>query len=165
MFIDERRRCMKKVLLGALLFLSFVVTAAAGAEDASPEGAVRQLATEWALAWNRHDPHALAGFFGNTGDLVTRDGQTLVGVVNIEKLMQRQHTSTLKKSTYQLTVDRIHFVTPAIAVVDWTGVIEDATSTDGKHLPPQKEHVSVVVEKTDVGWVFAAYREGSWSAK
>ncbi len=156
---------MKPFVITAMLVTLAASVSAQPAPVQSAEAALKQRAAEWVLIWTTHDPQRLAGFWTVDGDLINPFGQVANGHDEIEKLMREEQAGRLKDSTYELKVDSVHLVKPDVAVVDWTGVMHNMRGADGKMLPSQQHHVTVVCVKQDGQWMFASARPGPFSAQ
>lgn len=153
---------MKPIVFGAVL-LTLLTSVPARAQDNAEESAIKQRAAEWILAWSTHDPKRLAGFWAEDGDLILPSGSGVAGRAEVEKVLQQELATTLKDSTYELKIQAVHFIKPDVALVDWTGVMHDMRTSDGKALPPQTEHVTAVLVKELDQWFFASTRPGPFS--
>ena len=83
---------------------------------ANVETAVRNLASSFAAAWNKHDAKALAEHFAEDGDLIDPAGREARGRTEIEALLRDEHASNLKNSSMKQTVDRIQILAPDLVI-------------------------------------------------
>lgn len=74
---------------------------------------------EFAAAWNRHDPKALAAFWAPDGDLINPFGRVAKGRAEVEKLFTDEHSAFMKGTTFTLTGMTVRLLAPNIAFTDW----------------------------------------------
>jgi uncharacterized protein (TIGR02246 family) len=118
---------------------------AAEGDTAKAEQEIRARAQEFAAAWQKHDAGLIAAFYTADGDLVTGSGQMHSGRDGIEQLLRDAFDGSLKDSTFTSTVEKVKFVKPDVAIVDYDAEIKggDAGETHKFHL------VSVLVKQGD----------------
>lgn len=82
-------------------------------------------------AWNRHDAAALASLWAENGELVHPWGERAVGRVAIREMLQREHTSSMARSTIELSTQ----VTRAgehSTFAEMRGVLSDVLAPNGR---------------------------------
>lgn len=115
--------------LAVLLLLVPVVHAEeARSQD---EATIRQLVAAQAEAWNRHDAAAWSKDFAPDADFINIVGSVFQGRAEIEKRHAGIFASIFKESRTQVTVRRLVFPGPEVAVVD-----TDHEVTGHTGLPP-----------------------------
>ena len=82
------------------------------------EATLRQLVTAQAEAWNRHDATDWSKDFAPEADFVNIVGDRLQGKAEIEKRHAGIFASIFKDSRTKVTVRRLVFVSPDVAIVD-----------------------------------------------
>src|SRR5579863_8277064 len=97
-----------------ILALSNSVNASTGDEDL-----IRSVVAAFPVAWNRHDARALAGLWTPTGDLVNLFGIRAQGRAEVEKLLQRDHSTLMRASTLSWTPRSLRIEKSDVAVVDF----------------------------------------------
>jgi uncharacterized protein (TIGR02246 family) len=116
------------------LMLSLVLAPAWAHADAprgEDEAALRQLVAAQAEAWNRHDATAWSKDFAPDADFVNIVGSVFQGQAEIEKRHAGIFASIFKDSRTKVTVRRIAFLGPDVAIVD-----TDHEVTGHAGLPP-----------------------------
>ncbi len=150
---------MKRLLLSAVLFgVAGLFTAHTGQAD--DDAAIRQRHDEWVAAWNKHDPHLMASFWVEQGDLIDPFGHEARGPAAIEKFFASEHTGTgvMVGTTYAGTVERIRYIGKNTAVVDVAAEVSGLKGPDGGAQPPLKHHVTWVATKKAGQWMAVAAR-------
>ena len=111
------------------------------------------------LKWDSHDAAALSGYFVQDADVITPHGRVIHGRDDIAALLKKQQQQFPKKTTYELTVNTVRFVTPNVVIVDWTGDLTNMVSTSGKPLPPLQHKVTAILVRDSLGqWLISAVR-------
>jgi uncharacterized protein (TIGR02246 family) len=102
------------------VLVSWALVPAVHAEEArsQDEAAIRQLVAAQAEAWNRHDAAAWSKDFAPDADFVNIVGTVFQGRPEIEKRHAGIFASIFKESRTQVTVRRLVFLGPEVAVVD-----------------------------------------------
>jgi uncharacterized protein (TIGR02246 family) len=95
----------------------FSATARADEPRSQDEAAIRQLVATQAEAWNRHDATAWSKNFAPDADFVNIVGTVFTGQPEIEKRHATVFASIFKSSQTRVTVRRLVFLDPIIAVV------------------------------------------------
>jgi uncharacterized protein (TIGR02246 family) len=127
-----RTTSSNRALLALVLSL-MLVPAVVRADDprAADEATLRQLITTQTEAWNRHDAAEWSKDFAPEADFVNIAGTVLQGKAEIEKRHAAIFASIFKDSRTKVTVRRLVFVTPDVAIVD-----TDHEVTGHSGLPP-----------------------------
>jgi uncharacterized protein (TIGR02246 family) len=148
---------MHKVIRTALaMAIASTASLAGAAPDTGGEAQVRARCQEFAAAWNRHDPKAMAGFWAPDGDLINPSGRMAKGRVDVEKLFSDEQAGVMKGTTFTITGMTVRLLEPDIAVTDWDVEISGMQSSDGTAIPVLKAHVnSVMMKKSGQWWVVA----------
>lgn len=144
---------MKRVLaafVGALLLCS-----AAFAQ--SDEEKIRARTQEFADAWNKHDPTAMAYFWSVDGDLVNPFGRRASGLTEIQRMFADEQSKAMKATTYTVTGTKVRFLNPMTAVVDQDLEITNIAAPDGTTMT-MKPHVTSVMTKSGGQWWIASAR-------
>jgi uncharacterized protein (TIGR02246 family) len=144
---------MKRVLaafVGALL-LSGVAFAQ------NDEEKIRARTQEFADAWNKHDPTAMAYFWSVDGDLVNPFGRRASGLTEIQRLFADEQSKAMKATTYTVTGMKVRFLNPMTAVVDQDLEITNIAAPDGTTMT-MKPHVTSVMTKSGGQWWIASAR-------
>jgi uncharacterized protein (TIGR02246 family) len=122
------------------------------------EAAVREHCASFVAAWNHHDAKAMAATWAEDGNLINPFGRTASGRAEIEKLLSEEHATAMKGTTYNVIATTIQFVSPTVAVTDWSSEINGMHDQTGAALPVFKHHVVAVMVKKDGHWSSAAVR-------
>ena len=101
----------------------------ATASDADAD--IRALIAEQAAAWNRHDAAAWASRFVPTAEFINILGTPFSGKPAIEGITARIFASIFKDSHDSVTVQKIIFVTPELAIAHYEHAVSGYTA-----LPP-----------------------------
>src|SRR5437899_7348393 len=147
--VQERSDRMKRVLAAAAaaVLISTVVYAQ------SDEEKIRARAQEFADAWNKHDPTAMAYFWSVDGDLINPSGRKASGLTEIQRLFADEHgqNGPMKQSTYKSVSAKIRFLEPTLALLDQDIEISGITAPDGS-MVTQKSHVAALLRKSGGQW-------------
>src|SRR5437667_11752067 len=125
---SRKERSMKRVLATAL---AAVLISTVGFSADTPEQQIRNRIDEFAAAWNKHDPTAMAYFWSVDGDLINPSGRKASGLTEIQRLFQDEQNGVMKNSTYTVTSASIRMFDPTLAIVDSDAEIAGVTSPDG----------------------------------
>lgn len=147
---------MKTKLSLALLALALALPVAAAAS--SDEEAIEARAVEFAVAWNKHDPKAMAMLWAEDGDLINPFGRIARGRREIELLFADEHSTYTKDTMYTLDIRWIRMVKPDVAVATWDATISGMKTGDGSDMPPLEHMVTVVLVKREGKWWTLAAR-------
>jgi len=119
----------------------------------SSDAAIRATDQAFAAAWNRHDVSAMTSTWAKDGDLVNPLGRVAKGRSQIEMLLQEEHATGFKYSTYTPGVLTIRFIDPNVAVAESDTEITGAVNPDGTNAPAMKVHITRVIQKINGKWL------------
>jgi uncharacterized protein (TIGR02246 family) len=144
---------MKRVLVAAV---AAVLISAVGYAQ-SEEEKIRARVQEFAAAWNKHDPMAIAYLWSANGDLINPAGRKASGLMEIERLFESEHKAALKDSTFNVTSMKVRFLNSTTAILDEDAEITGIANPDGTSVTT-KPHVIAVMTKSGGQWWLAAVR-------
>jgi uncharacterized protein (TIGR02246 family) len=148
---------MKRIAI-ALLLASVVGPPALRAGQAEDEASIRKFGLEFAAAWNKHDPKAMAAYWAEDGDLINPFGRVAKGRAEVEKLFHDEHAGPMAGTTYATTLSSVRFPTADLALSDWEIVVTGMRGPDGTVGAPFKPHVFIVLTRKGGQWLTAAAR-------
>jgi uncharacterized protein (TIGR02246 family) len=150
---------MRSFLIFAAVLLAGLIPLFVSSVQGAPadDQAIRKAADDFAFAWNRHDPRAMAALFTADGDIVTPYGQFLKGRPAIEAEFTREQTGWAKDVSLTATIDGLRFIKPDVALVDGTVSAAGARETDGKITTLRGRFTNVMVLR-DGQWQILARR-------
>lgn len=146
---------MKRFSMVAIALIIFAVPMFA---KESSDAAIRATDQAFAAAWNRHDVQAMAASWAINGDLVNPQGRVANGRNQIELLLQDEHATAFRNSTYTPGPMSIRFIQPGIAVSESDTEISGITNPDGTNAPVMKVHILRVVQKIGGKWMTVTAR-------
>jgi len=117
--------------LAVLMSLALVPTVHAEEARSQDEAVIRQMVSAQTEAWNRHDAAAWSKDFAPDADFVNIVGTVFQGRPEIEKRHAAIFASIFKDSRTQVTVRRLVFLGPGVAVMDMDHEVSGHSS-----LPP-----------------------------
>lgn len=148
-------------LAGVLSLVLVPMAARADKTHGKDEAAIRQLVAAQAEAWNRHDATAWSKDFAPDADFVNIVGTAFQGREEIEKRHAGIFAGIFKTSTTKVTVRRLVFLGPDVAIVD-----TDHEVTGHSGLPPGVQNteesgtlrtrMKYVMKKVKGAWQIAA---------
>lgn len=149
---------MRRALVAAIFFalLSGIGVAAPTSEDQ-----IRKRIDEFAAAWDKHDPTALAYFWSADGDLINPLGRKAKGLTEIQRLFQDEQTTLMKQSSFKPGTVSIRWIEPALAVVDFDVEIANMLNPDGT-TTNAKDHVVSLMRKSGGQWWIVSARAYSF---
>jgi len=144
---------------GAVLLCFVAVTSfAAGAQD---EAAIRKIVDDEVTAWNAGDARAYSARFAQDGSMTNIGGQVMYGHEEFERVHARIFSTAYRGSRLKMTIGRLRFVTPEVAIVDADVELRDVSGTPvGISLPPDgvlRTRLLQVLVKHDGAWWIEAY--------
>jgi uncharacterized protein (TIGR02246 family) len=148
---------MKRVLAAtaiALLISSFGFAAEAPKSD---EELIRARAQEFADAWNKHDPTAMAYVWSVDGDVVNPSGRRASGLTEIQRMFADEQSKAMKNTTFTVTGLKVRFLNPQTAIVDEDLEVAGIANPDGT-TATMKPHVTSVMTKSGGQWWIASAR-------
>lgn len=145
-----------------LTVLMISVAAAVRAEEPAARkddaAAIRELYTEYDLAWNNGNAAQLAVVWTDDADHVEPDGRAVAGRAAIKTDLEQRLLGDLKGTRSQQTVTGIHFISPDVAVVDASYEVSGALDAEGHSRPAlQGRYVDIWVKRRGA-WYIAADR-------
>jgi uncharacterized protein (TIGR02246 family) len=144
--------CVAAVLATGLM----LAAPARGADDDS--AAVKKRWDDFAAAWAKHDPKAMASIWTEDGDLINPWGRLATGRAEVEKLFADEQTGKgpLRETTLKIDAHTVRFPLPDVAVSDIDLTVTGAFGEDGSPQPPLVFHCTNVWKRADGAWsVFA----------
>ncbi|WP_375768819.1 SgcJ/EcaC family oxidoreductase [Archangium gephyra] len=150
-----RSSAVLAVVLSFCLASSVQAQAARG--QARDEASLRKLVAEQTEAWNRHDAAAWSKDFAPEAEFINIVGTVFSGREEIQKRHAAVFASLFKDSKSEVTVRKIVFVTPGVAVVDTEHVVTGYTG-----LPPGVQATEPGVLRTRMRYVLKQ-TGGKWS--
>ena len=136
------------VAKAALVLSALLVQATSGVSE--DEEAIRQLMQRFATAWNRGDAKAIAELWEVEGVYTLTSGGVVSGRDTLEKRFAEALGGKDKGSRRQISVKRIRFVRPDVAVVD------GAFEVTGGSIP-RKSGYTFVASKEEALWHIAVW--------
>jgi uncharacterized protein (TIGR02246 family) len=131
---------------------------AAGSVDAKTQSTIEGRMKEFAAAWNKHDPKAMAAAFAENCDLLNPFGIRARGRAEIEKLFEGEHAGVMKASTYTITSTGLQKISAGVVLGDWDCTITGMTAPDGHALPAFPHHVTLTYVSVGGDWRAVAVR-------
>ncbi len=142
---------MKTFFLALLMSLVALPTAIAGDEEA-----IQKRLEELTAAWNKNDAKAMAAPWAPDGELINPFGRVAKGRADVEKLFTDEHSTFMKKTTYDVKSNSVRLLTADVAPLDFDCDVLGMKGPDGADLPPFEHHVTVVMVKKDGKWWIAS---------
>ncbi|HVU15922.1 MAG TPA: SgcJ/EcaC family oxidoreductase [Candidatus Didemnitutus sp.] len=124
----------------------------------SDEAAVREHCASFVTAWNHHDAKAMAATWAEDGNLINPFGRVASNRAEVEKLFVEEQGAAMKGTTYTAKSISVQFITPTVALTDWTSEITGMHDPKGNELPAFKHHVVAILQKKDGHWTNVAVR-------
>jgi len=136
--------------------MSFAVMLCAAATKGTPEDeqAIRKLIAEIEAGWNRHDAKAVSALATEDFDIVVPPGNYTGGRAENETGLQRSFSTVFKNARDTVTIDRIRFIRPDVALVDGTFEITGSEIPG----PPPKGLQTLLLVREDGRWMVTALR-------
>ena len=129
--------------------------------DADTAG-IKQSVSNWADAFNRHDPHGCAQWFTEDADMVSLAGTSFHGRSAIEDHYGKTFSTTLKNAHRSDTLKSVRFLSPEIAAVDLDWEITGSLSKvplDNSEVPVRKGILPLIFVKQHGQWLVAVSHE------
>ena len=145
---------MKRVLAATVATLLISTFGFAAQTD---EEMIRARAQEFADAWNKHDPTAMAYVWSADGDVINPFGRRASGLTEIQRMFADEQSKAMKNSTYAITGIKIHFLNPQLAIVDQDLEVTGVANPDGT-TATIKPHSTAVMTKSGGQWWVASVR-------
>ena len=141
----------------ALAFVAAPWASGAGTDEA----AVKKHSADFAAAWNKHDPKAMAALWAEDGDLLDPWGHMAKDRAGVEKLFTDDQTGKgpLRDSAFEIKSESVRFATADVAVEDMEVSISGAYLPDGSKSPAAMTfHCTTVLKKVSGAWMNYAER-------
>ena len=141
--------------LQALIFMSICRTAtAAQGED---QAAIRELQSEQADTWNRHDAAGYSRLFADDGDLVNVVGWWWRGRAQIESKLGSAFAFVFHESRLTITDTSVRFLSPTVAVAHVRWTMTGARTPPG--MPEPREGIEVqILQKAAGHWLIQSFQ-------
>lgn len=147
-----------------LLFALPGISLSQNADVAGDKAAVSAMVDSYVAAFNRRDAQAVSDHWSETGELVDPDGNRLSGQAAIRESFETLFKNLSSEQLLSVTIDRVSFVTPDVAIVEGTArdvdgqdsnIVATVKSEEGQwkihnvrqlELPPQPSHYDQLKE-------------------
>lgn len=146
---------MQVILRLVVLVGSALACLSASAQGATDEATIRELATRWEQAWNRHDMKQLASLLTDDADFVNVGARHWKGRQQIEA----EHAARLgqfNESVWSTKAVAVQFLKPDFALVHVDWALRGDKDADGTPRPPRGGVFTWVVVKQGSGWLIRA---------
>jgi uncharacterized protein (TIGR02246 family) len=122
----------------------------------SDEQSVRQVATAYEQAWNKHDMEALASLFTDDAEWVNIVGMWWRGLPEVKRGHQWIHEKLFQKTTIHIDSCSVRFLTreTSASVVTWSK--GSFVTPDGKQVPEGKDRMSLFLVRRAGRWLIAS---------
>ena len=157
---------MHKSILTIALTFGFVAAVcavpnvSAGVRSLQDEARIRELQSQQAAAWNRHDAVAYANLFTEDGDVVNVVGWWWKGRREIENKLTAAFAFAFKQSSLTITEVQVRFVKPDIAIAHVRWTMEGAKTPPG--IPEPRQGIQLQILKRQRGrWLIASFQNTS----
>lgn len=138
------------------LLIALLVPATAAAGGAADEAAIRRIVDEEIAAWNAGDATAYSARFAPDGGFTNIFGMMLYGHEAFEARHRQIFSTFFKGTRRKMTVRRVRFVTPDVALVD-----VDTEVAGIRAMPPGVSLPADGILRTRLLQVFVK-RRGAW---
>ena len=147
---------MHVALRSSLLLLSTALPIAAPAQQEADRAAIQHIVQDESDAWNRGDAAAFAARFAENGSFTNIVGMQTYGRAPFQAQHQYIFTTIYKGSHNELTLGKVNFIRPDVAIADVDGVLSKMVSVPaGTPLfPDGSVHVKLqlVLSKENGDW-------------
>ena len=122
------------------------------------EDAIREIENQFNVAWNRHDPDAIAASLADDAQFITVNGAWTVSRAGFRELMQRLHGANgpYRSSTRRTPEMHVRFLAPDIAILHSRFWIEGEVLHDALSQSSRESVGTRVVHKIDGRWRIVA---------
>ena len=164
-------RLRMKATTASLLVLFCLATSWAQKQSNTNDAdsaAIKQSVSDWADAYNRHDPHGCAQGFTEDAEMVSLAGISFQGRKAIEDHYSRTFSTSLKNAHRTDTLKNIRFLSPEIAAVDVDFEITGSKSKepgDDSEIPLRKGILPLIFVKQNGQWLVVVSHEIEFTAK
>lgn len=143
--------------LGFLFTIAAATLSSAAGGQATDEGEIRNIQTQQADTWNRHDAAAYARLFTEDGDVVNVVGWWWKGRSEIESKLATAFSFVFRESAMSITDTHVRFLSPDIAVAHVRWTMTGAKMPPG--MPAPREGIQLqVLKKTAGKWLIASFQ-------
>ena len=146
-----------------LIVVLGVFTASASAGQPSPsstqkdEDAIRQVMAATTEAFSRHDAKAWVKFCTPDARLVTVRGESMNGVVEIEKGLTAIFKTRGRNVSLKTLDVTVRFIRPDVALAHVTNELSGLVNPEGQTQPPHRELSIRVLVKDQGAWRITAF--------
>ena len=134
--------------------------AAAAAPDADAD--IRAIIADQAAAWNRHDAAAWASRFVPSAEFINILGTPFSGKPAIEGITARIFASIFKESHDSVSVQKIIYVTPELAIAHYEHAVSNYTALPPGITPSEVGGDGKGVLRTRMVYVLHRGADGKW---
>jgi uncharacterized protein (TIGR02246 family) len=134
----------------------------AGAATADADADIRSLIAEQAAAWNRHDATAWASRFVPEAEFINILGTPFSGKTAIEGITTRIFASIFKESHDSVTVQKILWVSPDLAIAHYEHAVSGYTALPPGIQPSEIGADGKGVLRTRMVYVLKREKDGKW---
>ena len=127
------------------------------------EADIRALIADQAAAWNRHDAKAWASPFQPSAEFINILGTPFSGKPAIEGITTRIFASIFKDSRDSVTVRKVIFVTPELAIVHYEHAVSGYTALPPGIQPSEMDAQGKGVLRTLMVYVLQRGADGKWA--
>jgi uncharacterized protein (TIGR02246 family) len=122
------------------------------------EDAIREIENQFNVAWNRHDPDAIAASLADDAQFITVNGAWTTSRAGFRELMQRLHGANrpYRSSTRRTPEMHVRFLAPDVAILHSRFWIEGEVLHDALSQPSRESVGTRVVHKIDGRWRIVA---------
>lgn len=153
------------VLVVAASALALGGLSAMQAKAPQADAAIKARADTFTAGWNKHDAKVMAACWAADGDLIDPFGQSVKGRAEIEKYFADGFAGDMKDSTNALTNQMVRMLGSDAAVVDYDATLAGMKTPEGSQVPPNKHHVTFVMQRQGSDWLFVAVRPVFYAPK
>ena len=100
--------------------LASILVGRTNADEAQDKAAVVEMVTSYVDAFNGRDAQAVSEHWSETGEFVDPDGNRLTGRATIRESFETLFKDLSSEQLLNVTVERVSFVTPDVAIVEGT---------------------------------------------
>lgn len=143
--------------IGVLATIAAATLPSAAVGQATDEGEIRNLQTQQADTWNRHDAAAYARLFTEDGDVINVVGWWWKGRAEIESKLTTAFAFVFRESTMSITDTRVRFLSDDIAVANVRWTMTGAKMPPG--MPEPRVGIQLQVLRRVAGkWLIASFQ-------
>jgi uncharacterized protein (TIGR02246 family) len=128
---------------------------ASGADSAG----IKKTLDAWTVAFNSHDPHAIALNFAEDADFTNMRGMSRHGRKDIEEFLGTRFAVILKDAHRTDTLKRIRLLAPDVAFVDADWEMTGSRTPEGKENSTRKGLLMLVMTKQSGQWLITVFHE------